>query len=318
MVFDATVQQRALRDFIDSKLVVDELLVKEFEGLVELAVHALAFDQDAESDGFGEDFVLHHTVVGLDRPLHVLEVDAHVDETVKEYVVNLYVFEHQFVNKTETFVESVVFVELVHMLLDAFHQSGVGETVGLDATCTHVRDQPVGLVHVVDAHEKVDQSILGDGVHGQVWTLLNFFHQDLAQFPILLQRAALDQGVLGDQVWLDFFVHFHLLELFHGRLKILGGHTRIDHAVVQYLVGQLRVLDVFKHFGDEREFLALVPVDDPLDQAGVREVVGLDLLIEHLSVTLPCTPEVFAPHLPVYDGIVAYGSRTDVGFAHQF
>lgn len=112
-------------------------------------------------------------------------------------------------------------------------------------------------------------------------------------------------------------MHFHFFKLLDSRVEIVCGHTCINHTVVQNLVRQLRVLDVFKHLSDQSKLFALVSVDHSLDQARLGEVVGLDLLVQHLSLAFPCAPEVFAAHLSVDDGILTHSAWTDIGFAHQ-
>jgi len=232
VVLHAAVQQRALGYFVHTKFLVNQVLVEEFKRLVELAIHALAFDQNPECYCFGEYFVLHHAVLGLNGAVHVLEVDTDVNQTVEQHVIYFHLLVDQLVHEGEALVECGVFVQLLHVLLDSLHQGTLGETVRLQPCDPHVLHQPLGLVHVVYAHKEVHQSVVGNCVHGQVRSVLDLLHQSLAQFPVLLQGASLNQGIVSDQVGLDVSVRLHLLELAHGTLKVECGYACVNHAVL--------------------------------------------------------------------------------------
>jgi len=70
--------------------------------LIKLSIHSLAFDKNPKSDCLWEDLTLDHAVVGLNGSLHVLEVDAHVDEAVEEHIVNCDLTLDQFLDLAET------------------------------------------------------------------------------------------------------------------------------------------------------------------------------------------------------------------------
>jgi len=118
-----------------------------------LAIHAIAFNEYTKGNSLRLYLLLNHSILCINGSVHVFEVYTDIYQTVKQYIVNLYLPSDQVLHLPEALLNCTLFGQSLHVLLDPFHECGVSKRIGFKSGVVHVIQEVVGLVHVVHSHE---------------------------------------------------------------------------------------------------------------------------------------------------------------------